>query len=111
MAVLEQLKPIHNVRKIRDKVEEIEEIVLTDDPAAAVWDKMSIVNVILLMINNNKEAWNSEVDKSEGSMALLAGKLTYSKMQKERYAKTTQVVENKYALVNIGKKFEGPAPE
>ena len=63
MAILEQLRDIPNIRKNRDKVEEIEEIINTDDTKAIAWDAMSIVNTILLMINNNKEAWNLQVKK------------------------------------------------
>ena len=64
LAILEQLRDIPNIRKIRDKVEEIEEIINTDNTEAIAWDAMSIVNAIVLMINNNKEAWNSEVEEN-----------------------------------------------
>ena len=78
--VLAQLKLIPNVRKIRDKVEEINDLVQTDDVQQASWDTTNIVNTILSLINQHKDAWDDEVKDNDSGMALFAGKPKHGKM-------------------------------
>ena len=79
LAILEQLKNIPDIRKIRETVQDIKAVIMTDVIKAAKWDCMSIANKLLLLINNNKQEWNEQVDQSE-PMAMAATVLTYGKL-------------------------------
>ena len=71
LAILEQLKDIPDIRKIRKTVQDISAVIMTDVNKSAKWDCMSIANKVLLLINNNKQEWNAQVDQSE-PMAMAA---------------------------------------